>query len=210
MPAALPTPTPSLEQRFAAWEAAGPTGDDVHRAKLQALADALKSEHQRKGSLDVLFVCTHNSRRSHMGQLLGAVAAARVGIVARTFSGGTETTAFNPRAIAALTRVGFQITGEGEKNPHYRVSWSPAAPAIDAFSKTLDDAANPTSDFVAVMTCSQADAACPFVKGARQRVSVPYEDPKVADGTPDEAQRYDERVEQIGRDLAWVFRQVKG
>lgn len=210
MPAALPTPNPTLEQRFAAWEAAGPTGDAVHRAKLQALADALKSEHQRKGSLDVLFVCTHNSRRSHMGQLLGAVAAARVGLVARTFSGGTEATAFNPRAIAALTRVGFRINGEGDKNPRYRVSWSPSAPAIDAFSKTLDDAANPTSDFVAVMTCSQADAACPLVKGARQRVSVPYDDPKVADGTPDEAERYDERVEQIGRDLAWVFRQVKG
>lgn len=210
MPVAMPTPNPTLEQRFVAWEAAGPTGDEAHRAKLQSLVEALKAEHQRKGSLDVLFVCTHNSRRSHMGQLLGAVAAARVGLVARTFSGGTEATAFNPRAIAALSRVGFQITGEGEKNPHYRVSWSSSSPAIDAFSKLIDDAANPKADFVAVMTCSQADAACPLVKGATQRVAVPYDDPKVADGTPEETQRYDERVEQIGRDLAWVFRQVKG
>ncbi len=29
-------------------------------------------------------------------------------------------------------------------------------------------------------------------------------------GTPDETQRYDERVDQLGRNLAWVFRQVKG
>lgn len=209
MPAAIPTPNPSLEQRFVAWEAAGPTGDEVHRAKLQSLVDALEVEHQRRGSLDVLFVCTHNSRRSHMGQVLGAAAAARVGIVARTFSGGTEATAFNPRAIAALTRVGFEITGEGEKNPHYRVRWSASAPAIEAFSKTIDDPANPKADFVAVMTCSQADAACPLVNGANQRVAVPYDDPKVADGTAEEALRYDERVEQIGRDLAWVFRQVK-
>ena len=210
MPTALPTPNPTLEERFARWEAAGPTGDEAHRAKLQALVEVLKVEQQRKGSLDVLFVCTHNSRRSHMGQVLGAVAAARVGLVARTFSGGTEATAFNPRAIAALRRVGFQIAGEGEKNPRYQVSWSPSAPAFEAFSKTIDDPANPKGDFVAVMTCSQADAACPIVKGATQRVAVPYDDPKVADGTAEETQRYDERVEQIGRDLSWVFRQVKG
>jgi len=58
------------------------------------------------------------------------------------------------------------------------------------------------------MTCSQADAACPIVEGARARVAVPYEDPKVADGTPEEAARYDERVAQIGRDLTWVFSEV--
>jgi hypothetical protein len=39
-------------------------------------------------------------------------------------------------------------------------------------------------------------------------VSVPYEDPKVADGTPDETARYDERAEQIGRDLAWVMAEL--
>lgn len=210
MPAALPTPNATLEQRFTAWEAAGPTGDDAHRAKLQTLVTALKSEYARRGSIDVLFVCTHNSRRSHMGQLLGAVAAARAAVPVRTFSGGTEATAFNPRAIAALTRAGFQIEGTGEKNPHYQVKWSASASAVEAFSKTIEDPANPSTNFVAVMVCTQADAACPFVRGATQRVSVPYEDPKVADGTPEEAQRYDERVEQLGRDLAWVFRQVKG
>jgi len=210
MPTALPTPNATLEQRFAAWEAAGPTGDDAHRAKLKGLVEALKAQQRSGLPLDLLFVCTHNSRRSHMAQLLGAVAAARAGVPVRTFSGGTEATAFNPRAIAALSRVGFQISGEGEKNPRYRVAWSPSAPAFEAFSKTMDDAANPKKDFVAVMTCSQADAACPLVVGASQRVAVPYEDPKVADGTPEEAQRYDERVEQIGRDLAWVFRQVRG
>jgi arsenate reductase len=144
-----------------------------------------------------------------MAQLLAAVAAQRAGIAARTFSAGTEATAFNPRAIAALGRAGFEISGEASvPNPRYQVRWSPTEPPIEAFSKTLEDPSLPSSGFVAVMTCSQADAACPFVKGASARVAVPYEDPKVADGTPEEAQRYDERVEQIGRDLTWVFRQL--
>lgn len=208
-PMPLPPVTPTLEQRFATWEAAGPTGDEAHRARLEALVKALRAELSRRGSLDLLFVCTHNSRRSHMGQLLAAVAARRVGVPVRTFSAGTEATAFNPRAAAALARAGFDITTpDTGTNPHSQVRWASGEPPAEVFSKTLDDPSLPPSGFVAVMTCSQADAACPFVKGASARVSVPYEDPKVSDGTPEEARTYDARVEQIGRDLAWVFRQL--
>lgn len=178
--------TTLLETRLAAWEAAGPSGDAEHRAKLETLKGALQAQLQERGRLDVLFVCTHNSRRSHMAQLIALASAQRRGLSnVRTFSGGTEVTAFDPRASAALERAGFVTVG--------------------AFSKKIDDPANPSADFVAVMTCSQADAACPVVPGATRRVTVPYEDPKVADGTPEETQRYDERVAQIGRDLVWVF-----
>jgi protein-tyrosine-phosphatase len=198
------TTADALEARLSAWEAAGPTGDAEHRAKLETLAAALKAQLAERGSVDVLFVCTHNSRRSHIAQVLALAAARHAGVPnVRTFSGGTEVTAFNPRAVAALRRAGVEITGGGsETNPRYSALGQPM------FSKRLDDAENPARDFVAVMTCTQADAACPVVKGATRRVSVPYEDPKVADGTPEETQRYDERVEQIGRDLAWVMRQV--
>lgn len=208
----VPMTAPLLEPlsaRFAAWESAGPTGDAAHRAKLEALAEALRAQRSDKGHLDVLFVCTHNSRRSHMAQLLAIGAARHVGLQdVRTFSGGTEVTAFNPRAVAALERAGFEISGGGGDNPLYEVRVARGGVVERAFSKKLDDAANPSANFVAVMTCTQADAACPFVKGATRRVSVPYEDPKVADGTAEETQRYDERVEQIGRDLVWVLRQV--
>jgi protein-tyrosine-phosphatase len=194
-----------LLNRLAAWEAAGPTGDAEHRAKLEALVTALRAQRHERGHLDVLFVCTHNSRRSHIAQVLALAAAKYVGLPeVRTFSGGTEVTAFNPRAVAALRRAGVQIgDGGGGENPRYSALGQPM------FSKRIDDAENPSRDFVAVMTCSQADAACPFVKGATRRVSVPYEDPKVADGTEQEALRYDERVEQIGRDLVWVMRALR-
>ncbi len=175
--------TASGISRLDSWEAAGPAGDPE---TLQTLVEAFSAQLAEKGRLDVLFVCTHNSRRSHMAQLLGQAAARRRGMTnVHTFSGGTEVTAFDPRAIAALQRAGFEIGS--------------------AFSKLIDAPVNPSSDFVAVMTCSQADAACPVVKGSTRRVAVSYEDPKLADDTPDEAQRYDERVEQIGRDLVWVF-----
>lgn len=200
----------SLEAAFAKWEQLGPSGDEAHRARLVELVRVVRARLAESGKADLLFVCTHNSRRSHMAQLIGLAAASRNGLAGvRTFSGGTEATAFNPRAIAALGRVGFEVTRAREdKNPHYRVRYSASAEPADAFSKRFPEPPNPAQGFVAVMTCSQADAACPFVRGAVARLAVPYEDPKVADDTPAEAAKYDERVEQIGRDLAWVFAEV--
>ncbi|MBK8258171.1 MAG: protein-tyrosine-phosphatase [Polyangiaceae bacterium] len=200
---------PKLEASFSQWEGLGPTGDPTHREKLQKLAETVRTQLSAAGSADLLFVCTHNSRRSHISQILALAAAKRVGLsTIQTFSGGTEATAFNPRAIAALQRVGVEIAPAEGKNPIYPVSISPGLKPTNAFSKKMDDSSNPSKGFVAVMTCSQADASCPYVPGAAARVAVPYEDPKVADNTPEETARYDERVAQIGRDMAWVFAQV--
>lgn len=199
----------SLEASFARWEHEGPTGDSAHKERLAQLAAVIARRLGEAKSAEVVFVCTHNSRRSHMAQLLAHAAARRAGLASvRTFSGGTEATAFNDRAVAALERVGFSIArGEG-KNPHHLVRMSEELEPAEAFSKRFTEAPNPSAGFVVVMTCSQADAACPMVQGAVARVAVPYEDPKVADDTPEEAARYDERVAQIGRDLAWVMKTV--
>ena len=206
LPIALNAP---LEASLETWEQQGPSGDAEHRLRLEKLAAAIHQRLNEKKQADVLFVCTHNSRRSHMAQLLGLAAARRKGLITvRTFSGGTEATAFNPRAIAALRRVGFEIEGAEGTNPHHLVRSSPSLDPVEAYSKRFTDPPNPPSGFIVVMTCSQADAACPYVQGATTRVAVPYDDPKMADGTPEEAARYDERVAQIGRDLAWVFATV--
>ena len=199
---------PALEAAFVRWEQEGPSGDEAHRERLKKLADAVDKQLRERGKVDLVFVCTHNSRRSHMTQLLALAAAQRLGVAGvRTFSGGTEATAFNPRAIAALSRLGFELSSGEGKNPKVTVRFSPVAEPVEAFSKKYTDPPNPEKDFVVVMTCSQADGSCPFVVGALSRVAIPYEDPKVADGTPEEAARYDERASQIGRDMAWVFRQ---
>ena len=121
------------------------------------------------------------------------------------FSGGTEATAFHPRAVAALKRAGFQIDHADGDNPRYRVAFSDDAPPVQTYSKTFDDAANPRQGFAAIMTCAEADAGCPLVPGAEFRLALTYDDPKEADGTPQEAARYDERVRQIGRELFYAL-----
>ena len=144
-----------------------------------------------------------------MGQLWAAAAAAHFGIEhVRTYSGGTEATAFNPRAAAAMQRAGFIIENPGGDNPRYQVTFDEDGPVIECFSKTYDDPVNPATGFAAIMTCSDADEACPVIKGAALRAPIRYDDPKVADGTPDEALAYDARCLQIAKEMLYVFSRV--
>lgn len=125
------------------------------------------------------------------------------------YSGGTEASAFNPRAVEAIRRAGFVVANPGGENPHYRVRYSEHAPSIECFSKTYDDPFNPQRDFVAVMTCSQADRACPVVHGAALRVLIAYDDPKASDDGPEETSTYDARCRQIGAEMLYLFSRVR-
>lgn len=154
------------------------------------------------------FICTHNSRRSHFGQVMAQVLASYLGLKVETYSGGTEATAFHANAVRALVDLGVDIrqASDGD-NPHYRVVTGKTV--TEAFSKAYADAPNPRQGFAAIMVCSSADAACPFVAGAEIRVALPFEDPKISDGTGNEKQTYEQRAIQIGTELAWAFSRVK-
>lgn len=175
------------------------------RKLLNSVVDYVRSNEHPK----LNFICTHNSRRSHLGQVWAQTAATYHGIALTSYSGGTETTAFHPNAIAALHRAGFEIRkGEGE-NPRYEVRFSEEADPMVCFSKKYNDEANPTKNFAAIMTCAEADSECPFVPGASSRIKLLYEDPKVADGTAEQDRKYDERCKQIATEMFYVFSQLK-
>ena len=177
------------------------------RAILEDLGAFIGARMRAGKPCDLTFICTHNSRRSHMGQVWGAVAAAHFGIPGvTTYSGGTEATAFNPRAVKALLRAGLAIEKTTEaSNPIYHVRFGPDAPALTCFSKVFNQAPNPTVDFCAVMTCADADEKCPIVHGAAARFAIPYEDPKAFDGVKLESAKYDERCAQIARDMLYAL-----
>lgn len=183
---------------------------DDRKSILLDVADFVAQRRRSGNPAKLIFICTHNSRRSHLSQIWGAVAAEHYGIKGvETYSGGTEATAFNPRAVVALERAGFEITSTGDtKNPEYHVHGT-GDRVLTCFSKRYDDPANPHADFAAVMTCSDADEKCPLVMGSIARIPLRYEDPKVADGTPQEAAKYDERCAQIARELLYAFSLVK-
>ena len=179
------------------------------KESLDLLAEFVKERKAAGATADLTFICTHNSRRSHLSQLWAATAAWQFGQDhVRTYSGGTEATAFNPRAVAAVERAGFQVVKPEGKNPVYEVSFAKDHAAERCWSKVYNDPANPQKEFCAVMTCSEADKNCPIVFGALDRISLPYNDPKEADGTPEEASRYDERCLQIAAELWYVMQKA--
>ena len=182
---------------------------EARRALLARLSAYIVDRGRDEKPANLNFICTHNSRRSQISQIWAATAAAYYGLEQiHCYSGGTEATAFNPRAVAAMERAGFKIVSPGGVNPHYSVSFSPDGPALECFSKIYDDPFNPKTDFAAVMTCSHADVNCPFIPGAI-RIAITYEDPKVADDTPEEKARYDARVRQIGSEIFYAMASVR-
>lgn len=182
---------------------------DANRQKqLIALADYLRNHPKNR---DVIFVCTHNSRRSHLSQYWSAAAAVYYNIDEfRSYSGGTEATALHPNTIDALRECSFEIrlTEEHETNPKYEVNLGGSIPRLEGFSKKIGESPNPTKDFCAVMVCSDADEGCPFVPGATTRISLPFEDPKSSDGTPEQAKTYHRRSLEIAREMLWTFEQL--
>ncbi|MEM6268135.1 MAG: protein-tyrosine-phosphatase [Bacteroidota bacterium] len=178
--------------------------------EIQAVSRFAAEEIKVGREVKLIFICTHNSRRSHFGQVWAATAAEAFGLPGiTTYSGGTAATAFNPRAATALERAGFRVQRPEGRNPPYEVAWSGRRPAMICFSKIYDDPSNPHTGFAAVMTCSEADHSCPLIPGATARFSLPYEDPKSADGTERETARYDERCRQIATEMLFLFQQVR-
>ena len=202
---------PPIGQKVQSWATEGkPTTIDAERATgFAPLIDWIAEKKAKGEPAHLVFVCTHNSRRSQMGQAWARAAALELGLThVQTWSGGTEATAFNPRAVTALRSHGFVIEDTGDKkggqNVVYTLGYGPDV-ADTAFSKVYSDPFNPKAGFAAVMVCSSADASCPFVEGAEVRVAVPYLDPKVSDGTPEEAATYSAKSEEIGREMVWLM-----
>ena len=180
------------------------------KATLSNLADYVSAAIAEGRHTDLVFICTHNSRRSHMAQVWAQAAISWYGTNGvSAFSGGVEVTALHPNAMAALERAGFRIQNPGGRNPQYRVQFSESHPPAICFSKRFDDDRIPATGFVAVMVCSDADEACPFVPGAGFRISITFDDPKEADGTPLEAATYDARLRQIGIEMFYAFSLIK-
>lgn len=175
------------------------------REILNEMIDYIKSSEEPK----LHFICTHNSRRSHLSQIWAQTMADYFGIHVATFSGGTEATAFHPNAVAAIERAGFVVLATDNRNPRYQIKYAAEATPMICFSKRFDEAPNPTQEFAAIMTCSEADAECPVVFGATKRIKLFYEDPKKGDGTAHEGKLYDERCRQIAGELYYVFNVIK-
>jgi arsenate reductase len=183
---------------------------EFRKRQLDPLISYLKEKKQRGEPIKLNFICTHNSRRSQLAQLWAKTIAYRYGYSVESFSGGTEVSVLHPNVVETLKRTGFLLKQAENKaeNPHYKVSYASEKEALILFSKLYSDSTNPTEGFAAVMTCSEAAEDCPFVVGAEKRIALPYEDPKIFDGSENCIHQYEERSFQIASELTYVFKKL--
>jgi arsenate reductase (thioredoxin) len=184
---------------------------EERKRTLEKISSFVQKKQEEGKTSELIYVCTHNSRRSHLGQIWGKTAAAWYGLSnINTYSAGTETTAFNPNAINAVQKAGFRITKNDEgKNPVWSVHYNDAEQPITCFSKTYEDNSIPRKELCAIMTCTDADGNCPFIPGTESRISCPYHDPKAFDGTPQQDEKYNERCRQIAIENLYIFSLIK-
>ncbi len=184
------------------------TISNQRKESLDPLASYIREKIKTKASIQLNFICTHNSRRSHLSQVWAQAIAYHFGIKnIHCYSGGTEATALYPMAAEALKKSGFRIHKISESdNPIYRIKYAENAHPVIGFSKTYDDGFNPRSNFGAILTCDSANEACPIVQGADARFPITFEDPKKFDNTPQQEEKYLERSLQIANELYYVFK----
>jgi len=202
---------PSIKEYCQQLEENFDTISKERKAKLITLSAYIISKYQENRTPELIVICTHNSRRSHLGQLWLAVGTEYFGLPKiETYSGGTEATAFHPNAINAVQRAGFKIEANQIKNdnPVYNISWNEFMKPYQAFSTRFDEAPNPTKDFGAIMVCTEADNGCPVVPGCDFRLALPFDDPKAFDGTDLQDAKYDERCRQIGTEFFYALSQI--
>ncbi len=178
---------------------------------LQPLVDYIRNKVNLNDTIRLNFICTHNSRRSHLSQIWAQTMAFQFGIQnVFCYSGGTEATSMFPKVGETLQNQGFEILQLSEsENPVYAIKFSENEQPIIGFSKTYFDAFNPKTNFGAIMTCNNADEGCPMVFGAESRFPIKYDDPKAFDETTVMNEKYAERSLQIASEMYFVFSQIK-
>jgi arsenate reductase len=183
---------------------------DDRKILLQPIVDYLKMKQESHHEIRLNFICTHNSRRSHLAQIWTQALAHHFGITNLfCYSGGTEATALFPTVVSTLMQQGFEIQTLSEhSNPIYAIKYDANEPAIIGFSKVYHHSFNPKNNFAALMTCSQADEGCPLVYGAECRFVLNYSDPKEFDHTPLQEKKYLEKSMEIASEIYWILLQL--
>lgn len=178
---------------------------------LQPLIEFISSKISKNEEVRLNFICTHNSRRSHLSQIWAQTMANYYQIEnVFCYSGGTEATAMFPKVAETLTNQGFEILKLSEtENPVYAAKFAENEHAVICFSKKYDDDFNPKSAFAAILTCDSADENCPIVYGAETRIPIKYEDPKKSDGTPEMNETYFNRSLEIATEMKFVFENLR-
>ena len=182
---------------------------EPRKAELEGVAQTI-SENIKDTDVSLIFVCTHNSRRSVFAEVWASVFIDYYNLPLKAFSGGTEVTAVNQNTLDCLESLGFELIYDSSLgNPKVEIKVSDTK-SFTTFSKLYDDQYNTQKNFYAMMMCQHAAENCPFIPNALGRINMPYKDPKAYDDTPLKEKKYIETALLIGNEFRYLFGLVSG
>ncbi len=180
--------------------------DEFRKTLIKSLVDYIIKCIKKQNFVRLMFLCTYNSRRSHLSQVWATIAAYYYEIPnVETFSGGTEETSIYKSSMDVLKIAGMEINQSNGTNPIYEILYAKDVKAIKAYSKVYYIRENPTEKYGAIVNCSKADKSCPIITGADFRFTMLYKDPKEFDNTKFELEKYIETNNIIATELLYVF-----
>ena len=119
----------------------------------------------------VLILCTGNSCRSHMAE---GILRAAAGDILEVHSAGSNPSGYvHPKAIAALSEIGIDISAHTSKHMN------------DFLDRDIE---------TVITVCGNADQACPVFPGQVNRHHWPFDDPAQSEGSDDEVMSQFRRV----------------
>lgn len=184
---------------------------DDRKKLLLAIAAFMADELKANNTVNLNFICTHNSRRSQLAQVWAHYAISYYKLKnVYSFSGGTEATAFFSNTVKTLQEVGFEfrIKEFSHQNPVYELTSDKFTTPLIGFSKVYDNPIN-QKPFIAITTCNHADENCPFIPDAVKRFHLPFIDPKASDNEPNTLEVYKNTSKIIAGELRFVFKTVR-
>ena len=183
---------------------------DSRKLILKELVKYINSKKASNGEVHLIFICTHNSRRSQFCQIWAETASAYYNKKIYCYSGGLVVTEFNINAVNTMKKCGFDVIKSGSKNPTYSLYYTNRKiKPIYVFSKLYSGPAYEANSFATITTCSDAEENCPFILNAEKRIFLQYDDPKLFDNLPNKMEKYLDCSFQIASELFYVFRNVE-
>ena len=166
----------------------------------------------QKSDVQLLFICTQNSRRSQFAQVWSQTAAYHYKFKnIKTFSGGYNETSINYLILEALKKSGFEVTAAEvySQNPVYLLSIGKRYPDIFIFSKKYDYWNNPDMNYASVLCSNDLIEMNLQPSGTDQTICLPYEDIRIFDNSANNYLRNDEICRQAAREMFYLMDYVK-
>ncbi len=174
--------------------------DKATEEKLSNIINSINFLTNKK-KLNLVFICTHNSRRSQFSEIWGNILSTYHKKNINVLSAGMIKTEVYFQVIESLKRIGFKITHN--KNSyllqHLNIN-------MNLYSKILSDIK--INNFISIMTCSEAEASCPIDLRSKSNLKLLYEDPKIYDNTKNEQKKYDSTCLKIAYELNYIFKNI--